>query len=59
MLMGATLRPLDTVQKLKGSSEQETTPYGLVSLQIPSLPTYNESLVTNYNQDMPLEQTRN
>ena len=57
--MGAALRPLDTVQKLTGSSEQEATPYGLVSLQIPPLPAYNESLVANYNQDMPLEQTRN
>ena len=43
MLMGATLRPIDTVQKLDGGLESNDTPYGLMTLQIPSLPAYNES----------------
>ena len=55
MLMGATLRPIDTVQKLVGDPESNSTPYGLTSLQIPSLPAYNETQVINYNPDMPLE----
>ena len=47
MLMGATLRPLDTVQKLnigtkKPENATDVAPYGLISLQIPSLPAYDE-----------------
>ena len=59
MLMGATLRPLDTVQNLGGKSNpnsNDVAPYGLISLQIPSLPAYNENQVLrDYNPDMPLE----
>ena len=32
MLMGATLRPIDTVQKLDGGPESDATPYGLMTL---------------------------
>ena len=59
MLMGATLRPLDTVQKLdKPAGTALDAPYGLISLQIPSLPTYDDSKVfKEHNPDLPLEQS--
>ena len=40
-------------------NDNSVAPYGLISLQIPSLPAYNEKqIIRDYNSDMPLEQER-